>query len=116
MRQVKQRLQISDSITAADEKIQAFMREADNYINTQIGLFATTPIANPDDELNMLSSSLAAVIYNYFQSPQAPMEGIKEYKKAIGDHIRAVYVKETDTGLTVNTISKTVSKIDGTET
>ncbi len=116
LKQCKLRLQISDSIVAADEKIQAFMREADSYINTQVNLFATTPIKNPDDELKMLSSSLAAALYNYFQSPQAPMEGVKEYKKAIGDHIRANYYKETDTGLSADTISKTASAINGTET
>ena len=110
------RLQIADSILTADEKIQGFMREADDYINTQLSPFTVTPIQNPDDELKMLGSSLAAAFYNYWQSPQGVMDAIKDWKKAIQGHVKANFFKATEDGLSDNTIAKTNSAISGNET
>jgi len=115
LKQIKMRLQISDSIKTADEKIQGFMREADSYINNQLQPFTTTPINNPDDEIKTLGSSLAAAFYNYWQSPQGTTEGIKEWKKAIQTHVKANFFKATEEGLSDNTITKTASAISGNE-
>ncbi len=68
-------------------------RETDNYINTQINLHATTPIANPDPEIVSMANSCTAAIFNYWQTPikERNLDGINEWKKAIQDHILAVY-------------------------
>lgn len=113
LRMARQRLNLSDTQTMADEKIQTYMRESDNYVNTQIGLHAVTPISNPDDELRSLASALAAATYNYWVSPGKPSEGIKEYKGRIQDHIMAKYGRKNPTGLSANSFVKTSSKITG---
>ena len=115
LRQIRQRLNIADTQTAPDEKIQAYMKEADNYVNIQIGIHAITPIANPDDELRSLASALGAATYNYWTSPDKPDIGIKEYKERIQDHIMVVYGKKNPSGLTTNTFAKSASKITGRE-
>lgn len=93
LQETKRRLNIPDSVTASDEKIMSMGREADNYINTQINLHATTPIANPDPELISMGTGLAAAIFNYWQTPikDRNLEGIEEWKKSIQEHILAVY-------------------------
>ena len=113
LRMARQRLNLADTQTMADEKIQTYLREADNYVNTQIGLHAVTPISNPDDELRSLASALAAATFNYWTSPSQPSEGIREYKSRIQDHIMAKYGKKNPTGLSVNSFTKTRSAIDG---
>lgn len=93
LQETKKRLNIPDSVTASDEKIMSMGREADNYINTQINLHATTPIANPDPELISMATGLAAATFNYWQTPikDRNLEGIEEWKKAIQEHILGVY-------------------------
>ncbi len=115
LRQIRRRLNLADTQTSADEKIQVYMREADNYVNIQFSIHATVPITNPDDELRSLSSALAASTYNYWVSPDKPDSGIKEYKERIQDHIKAVYGKYNASGLMANTVLKSSSKITGTE-
>jgi len=91
--ETKKRLNIPDSITASDEKIMSMGREADNYVNTQINLHALTPIANPDPEIVSMATSLAAAIFNYWQTPikDRNLSGINEWKKSIQEHILATY-------------------------
>ncbi len=91
--ETKRRLNIPDLVTATDEKIMSMGRETDNYINTQINLHATTPIANPDPEIVSMANSCTAAIFNYWQTPikERNLDGINEWKKAIQDHILAVY-------------------------
>lgn len=91
--ETKRRLNIPDLVTATDEKIMSMGRETDNYINTQINLHATTPIANPDPEIVSMANSCTAAIYNYWQTPikDRNLSGINEWKKAIQQHILAVY-------------------------
>ncbi len=91
--EAKKRLNISDSITASDEKIMSMGREADNYVNTQINLHALTPITNPDPEIISLATGLCAAIYNYWQTPikDRSLDGINEWKKSIQEHILATY-------------------------
>ena len=69
LREVKKRLNIPDATKASDGKIQDQINEADNYVNNQINLHAQTPISNPDAELISLASSLAATLFNYWQTP-----------------------------------------------
>ncbi len=90
---VKRRLNIEDSETQAEEKIQTFMLEADNYVNNQIGLHALTPIADPDDELTSLASGLSGALFNYWQTPGKDelARPIKEFKQYIQDHIMVNY-------------------------
>ena len=69
LREVKRRLNIPDSESSTDTKIEDFMQEADNFVNIQLSPHATIPITNPGPELVSLSSSLAAAIFNYWQTP-----------------------------------------------
>lgn len=117
LRKVKSLLNIPDTVTAPDEKINDRMVEADNYVNTQVGIHATTPIANPDKELITLASSLAASTYNYWQTPakDRTIEAMEKWEKRIQDHILAVYGQRNPTGLTSNTFSKSASSITGRE-
>ncbi len=91
--QVKKRLNQDLSVTSPDKKIHDMMQESDNYVNTQINLHALTPIDTPDPEIISLSSSLAATIYNYWQTPikDRNLDGIKFWKTSIQDHILATY-------------------------
>ena len=101
LQETKRRLNIPDSTTSSDIKIAANMREADNYINTQSALHATVPFTNPDPELISLSSSLAAALFNYWQTPikERNLDGVKEWKKSISGHILAVYGRKNVNGL-----------------
>jgi len=92
-KQVKKRLNQDLLVTAPDKKIHDMMQEADNYVNTQINLHALTPIKTPDPEIISLSTSLAATIYNYWQTPikDRNLDGIKFWKLSIQDHILATY-------------------------
>jgi hypothetical protein len=101
LREMKRRINTTDSIVSSDEKCQDYMREADNHINVQIKLHAVTPIANPDPELVSLGSSLAAALYNYWQTPikDRNLDAIKSFKKDIQDHVMTAYGKYNPNGL-----------------
>jgi len=115
LKQVKQRVNISDSVTQADEKIQNYMTEADDYIDTQAGIHDTVPFTNPDKELISLASGMAAALYNHWNK-QGEFEIVKGYQHRIQEHIMAVYGKKNlESGLTGNTFSKTQSQVRGTE-
>ena len=106
----KARLNIPDTTTASDEKIQVFMQEADTYINTQIRLHDITDLTTPDLELISLASGLAASTYNYWQTPakDRTLDGIKEWKKHIQEYVLATYGKKNPTSLTGgNTFGRT---------
>jgi hypothetical protein len=93
LRPIKRLLNIEDSVTATDSKIQDRMKESDSYIDNQINLHALTPIENPDEELKMLANNLAGASFNYWQTPikDRSIEGIKQWEKRIQDHILANY-------------------------
>jgi len=105
LQETKKRLNISDSITASDEKIMSMGRETDNYINTQINLHAITPIPNPDPEIISMANSCTAAIFNYWQTPikDRNLAGIDEWKKAIQEHILATYGRKNPTLLSGGT-------------
>ena len=113
----KQRLLIADSITTADEAVENYCKEADNYINTQASLHDSTPFVNPNAELNSLAEGLAAALYQYWNAPakDANMTAIKQYKKFIDDYIVAQYKRANPSGLTAGTFAKTSSAVKGTE-
>jgi hypothetical protein len=101
LRETKRRLNIPDSDSASDLKIQDYIQESDNFVNIQVSPHATTPLTNPSPELVSLASSLAAAIYNYWQTPikDRNLEGIKEWKDFIAKHIDGVYARKSGAGL-----------------
>ncbi len=101
LREVRRRLNIPDTVDSSDTKIKDFINEADNYVNSQIKIHATTPISNPDAELISLSSSLAAAMFNFWQTPSKDqnLEGTETWRKYIQDHIMATYGRYNPTGL-----------------
>jgi len=109
LKEVKQRLNIPDSVTTVDEKVATSMREADAFVNTQVGVHATTPLDNPDAQIISLASGLACALYNVWQSPakDTVWKIVEAYQKQIGDHIKAFYAGEDITGHTGNTFSST---------
>ena len=102
LRKTKRRLNIPDLTTSSDGKVQDQMNEADNYVNVQINLHALTPLVNPDPELVSLASSLAATLFNYWQTPikDRNLDGIKTWKQSIQDHILATYGRKNPNLLT----------------
>ncbi len=101
LRETKRRLNLPDTVSQSDAKIQDFMQEADNFVNIQISPHADIPITNPGPELVSLASSLAATLFNYWQTPvkERNLDGIKEWKKFVSDHINAVYSRKSESGL-----------------
>ena len=99
--ETRRRLNIPDTVDSSDEKIRDFINESDNYVNIQISLHATTPLTNPDSELVSLASSLAAALFNYWQTPTKDrnLDGIKAWKQHIQEHIMAAYGKYSASGL-----------------
>jgi len=97
LNEVKRRLNQTQLTDSSDTKIQEMINESDNYVNTQIGVHAVTPISNPDAELISLSSSLAATLFNYWQTPTKDrnLDSIKEWKKSITEHIMAAYGRKS---------------------
>ena len=114
--QVKKRLNQDLVVTAPDKKIHDMMQEADNYVNTQINLHAITPIETPDPEIISLSTSLAATIYNYWQTPikDRNLDPIKFWKQSIQDHILATYGRMNPNLLGGGNLFKTTTGFKGT--
>ena len=111
----KRRLNIPASNTAPNEKIADNMREADNYVNTQINLHALTPLTDPDPEIVSMSSSLACTLYNYWQTPikDRNLDAQNEWKKAIQEHILAVYGRKNPNFLAGGTTFGTTTGFTG---
>jgi len=101
LRETKRRLNLPDTVSQSDAKIQDYMQEADNFVNIQISPHADIPITNPGPELVSLASSLAATMFNYWQTPvkERNLDGIREWKKFVSDHINAVYSRKSESGL-----------------
>ncbi len=106
---VKRRLNIPQDSTVSDEKIGVALREADAFVNVQIGVHRTTPLRNPDPQIISLAGGYASALFNLWQSPSKEplLELVKLYKKDIGDHIKAVYAGEDITGHTGGTFTST---------
>jgi len=99
LRETKRRLNLPDTVSKSDSKIQDYMQEADNFVNIQISPHADIPITNPGPELVSLASSLAATLFNYWQTPvkERNLDGIREWKKFVSDHVNAVYARKSQT-------------------
>ena len=114
--QVKKRLNQDLLVTAPNIKIHDNMQEAVNYVNTQINLHAITPIEAPDPEIISLASSLAATLYNYWQTPikDRNLDSITSWKKAIQDHILATYGRKNPNLLSGGDMFGTTTGFEGT--
>ncbi len=101
LREVKRRLNIPDEVGSSDLKIQDYIQESDNYVNIQVSPHASTPLTNPSSELVSLASSLAAAIFNYWQTPikDRNLSGIQEWKKFIAENINATFGRKSASGL-----------------
>lgn len=99
LEETKDFLNISQTDTTSNVIIPKYNNMADNYINNQISLHATTVPAS-DPELVSLGSALAAAQYNYFTSPEKGdlIKDVKAWQDRIQDHIKANYKKEDASG------------------
>jgi hypothetical protein len=95
-----------------DEQITRYGRDADDFINTQLGVFTSTPLSTPDDQTRRFSERLAAAWYVFWNSPSHPMQGVYDTKKEISEYIVSQYKKEA-AGLSKDTYVKTNSGITG---
>ena len=108
---IKDKLHIDD--IDQDPYVNTLGEQADSYINTQVGIHATTPIAVPDEEINALANKLAGGEYLMWNSPDHPRALYDSARKDIQDYIKAVYGAQNADGFTTNTFSKTNSNVTG---
>jgi len=96
--ETKRFLNIPLSNTDSDSKIDVFRNKADNYINAQIDIHETIPITDPDPSLTSLSSSMAAVEFNYYQSPEKTdlREDVKDLREQIQAYLLAKYGRKNE--------------------
>ncbi len=111
---IKGILNLDSTAHEEDEQVKRYANDADDFINTQLGVFTTTPLSTPDDQIRRFSERLAAAWYIYWTSPSHPMQGVYDTKKEISEYIVANYKKEAG-GMTKTTYSKTSSKVTGFE-
>lgn len=106
---VKRRLNIPQDNGLVNEKIGVALREADAFVNVQVGVHANVPLKNPDPQIISLAGGLASALYNMWQSPSKEplLDLVKSYQKQIGDHIKAFYSGEDISGHTGNTFGTT---------
>ena len=105
--EVKQRLNIPDVNKDSDEKIGTQCRDADSFVNVQIGVHAVVHLTNPDPQLISLASGLAAALYNYWQTPakDRTLEAVDKWEKRISDHLKAVYGQRDVSGTSGRTFT-----------
>ena len=96
--ETKRFLNIPLSNTGSDDKIDVFRNKADNYINAQIDIHETVPIGSPDPSLTSLASSMAAVEFNYYQSPEKTdlREDVKDLREQIQAYLLAKYGRKNE--------------------
>lgn len=111
---VKALLHIDQTNSAQNNAILDLGAQADDFINSQLGIFTTVPIAEPNDQVIRLSNKLTAAWYIYWNSPTHPMQGVWDIKKEIELFVQSTYGKRTDT-LGANRWGGTGSGMDGTE-
>ena len=116
LKEVKERLNIPQTNTDSDEKIGTHMRDADSFINSQVGVHDLVPLTNPDPHLVSLASGLAASLYNYWQTPakDRTLDGITAWEGRISNYLRAAYGQQDIAGKTGRTFTST-SGVTGTE-
>ena len=116
LKEVKERLNIPQSNVDSDEKIGTHMRDADSFINAQVGVHDLVPLTNPDKQLVSLASGLSASLFNYWQTPakDRTLEGVTAWEGRITDYLRARYGQQDKAGKTGRTFSSTRG-VTGTE-
>ena len=113
--QVKGSLHIAPNITGQDAEIAKMIDQADDFINTQLSIFAIEPLNNPiPEQIRRMSNQLAIEWYYHYNTPLHPMEGVTNVEKIIEKYFRAIYAKQSDT-IGQNRITKTASGLTGTE-
>jgi hypothetical protein len=111
---IKNKLHIDD--VDQDPYLSRLGEGADAYVNTQIGIHATTPISFTDNEIKELADKHAASEYLMWNSPEHPRDLYDAARKDIQDYIKATYGKENADGLTDDQFAKTDSGVTGLET
>lgn len=104
---IKGKLHIDVGDSTQDNYLNKLGEEADAYLNLQISIHATTPIAFPDKELNALSTKLASAEFLMWNSPDHPSALYTGCRKDCQSFIKAKYGQESEGGTTANTFSKT---------
>jgi|GEM_PF-5893573 len=114
--QVKSRLHIQPTITTQDDELKRMISEADDFIDSQLGIFVSIPVVNAALPIVRMSNRLAAAWFIYWNTPakERDMGPVLEIKKEIEQWVRAQYGKRTDT-LSENTWGKAAGGILGTE-
>lgn len=111
---VKALLHIDASNTAQDNPIKDLGAQSDDFIDSQVGIFTSVPLAAPPDQIIRLSNKLTAAWYIYWNSPTHPMQGVYDIKKEIEQYVQSTYGKRSQS-LPHGTWGKTGSGMDGTE-
>ena len=116
LKSTKALLNIPDTVGNSDEKIKTHMRDADSFVTVQVGVHRDRPLTNPDDQLISLASGLAASLYNYWQTPakDRTLDGIQQWEKRIGAHVKAFYGQKDVSGTSGKTFTSTRG-VTGTE-
>lgn len=114
LKAVKALLHIDQTNTTQDLNIKDLGAQSDDYVNIQVGIFTTVPIAEPPEQLIILSNKLTAAWYIYWNSPTHPMQGVYDIKKEIEMYVQSQYGKRTET-LGTGRWGKTASGMTGTE-
>ena len=115
---VKKRLNLADTDVTQDQKIQEFISEADSFTNTQLAIFTTVPIINPEQELISLNTSLAAALTQFWtsQTKSPDLKAIIDYYETrLAAYIQSIYGKRARDGLGTGLWSKAKSQVTGTE-
>ena len=103
---IKGKLHIDVGDSTQDTYLNKLGEEADAYLNLQISIHATTPLAFPDKELNALSTKLACAEYLMWNSPDQPQMLYTGCRKDCQSFIKAKYGQTSEGGTTANTFSK----------
>lgn len=112
---IKKKLHIDTGDNTQDDYLNKLGEEADAYINLQVSIHATTPVAFPDKELSALSNKLASAEYISWNSPDHPRALMDDARRDIQAHIKAKYGNTSEGGTTANTFSK-IGGMTGNET
>ena len=103
---IKLKVGIDTGDSTQDNKLNKLGEDADAYINLQVSIHATTPLAFPDKELNGLATKLACGEYIMWNSPDHPRALYDDARKDVQAYIKAKYGQTSEGGTTANTFVK----------
>lgn len=96
----------------ANATLEAFLQEADGYINDRIQIYGgTTPAADPDKRLKSLSEQFALEKWYKRENPKHSTTGIEGIKEEIRTYIRAIYRKVDDDESVSGSFGKTSGNV-----